>query len=117
MVEVETKIYSECMYCDEKIDLIENDSYICCPECDLTYAMTQMKDFMEAIIRDKEWENIDGYSGFKSEEQKEWYMKGIRKGIDHALFSYASNYGSHGEHVFDALCHLFGYKNIKESKL
>lgn len=68
----------ECNECDEKIKV--NDTYSYCPNCQNKYLekiiLTNFKE-MKSIWLNDEW----GYSESESEEQKEVWFRGFKKGM------------------------------------
>ncbi len=110
MIYGETKILGDCDCCDKEIDFEEESSSVLCEKCETNVPVNIMKETMENIADEKEWENFDGYIGFNSEKEKKQFMKGIRCGIEHCFFKWAMNYGDEGINVFDTVSRLFRIK-------
>jgi|ERR1700693_1598388 len=92
MIDSEVTITGNCDECENKINLDMEAIYIFHEECFHNNSLSRMKRIMKEILDKKEWEIYDGI-GFKNDEDKKMFMKGIKYGIEHAFFWYADDLG------------------------
>ncbi len=94
---------TECYLCEQQIETI-NIYQVICYNCEkYWYEEKDIKTAFDDVIDDYQpWKNHEGYIGFKNEELKDSYMKGIKEGYRQSFFH---------------LCDYFGIIDFYEEKL
>lgn len=81
-----------CDECHKKEDIGILD-YGLCDNCKDKEHIDSLKEAIKNIYSNKLWEKKDTFVGFKSDNDKEYFMKGIKYGIEDALFWIADHFG------------------------
>lgn len=100
-IDYEVKVTAKCDGCEKPIDLDNDCSYIYHQDCSDIYPMEIIKDVIESSLKERQWEDYDHYIGFKNEEEKKCFMRGIRKGMSHMLFTFVSHFGDDAIYLWE----------------
>jgi len=90
----EISIIVTCDYCFKKFEL--EYMKFQCQECvpNEEYTSEHIQNCLKEISEEKhQWEDREHYIGFKSEEDKTLYLKGVYRGYQVALFGVADWFG------------------------
>ncbi|HEY2811763.1 MAG TPA: hypothetical protein VGJ00_10305 [Rhabdochlamydiaceae bacterium] len=100
MIEVEIK--GKCLSCDETSN--DDQLHVYCSNCsNELYKLEDIEYAIESITtNDYHWTDREFYVGFKDEEEKDLFLRGIKKGFSDALFHLCDYFGT--MHIFDDFC-------------
>jgi len=87
---IEINYSCSCVTCDKKLQFDSSEfdtANIICNECrDKFDSFDIQQAILDASEKDYLWIDREGYVGFKSEEEKTYFMRGVKKGYMDALF-------------------------------
>lgn len=102
MIDVDFQITIQCLWCKKKLD--EEDSITYCNGCDDNHAYKTVENAIK-----EGWKNYnlilddEGLKNFKSQSEKDLYIRSYQSGYKDALFWTAMFLGDQGQEFFENL--------------
>lgn len=99
---IKVEISGTCLDCNKSLN--EYQMHVRCSGCtDNLYSLEDIETAIQSITtNDYHWKDKEDYEGFDSEDEKEIFMSGIKKGYSDALFHICDYFGT--MNILDDFC-------------